>query len=68
MVHLKKIGPQYELKIQRKIITYVKNEESILNTMIIVLKFIRKCETLSLDEMWIFVLVMFCKNKLICYN
>ncbi len=51
MVHLKKIGPQYELKIQRKIITYVKNEESILNTMIIVLKFIRKCETLSLDEM-----------------
>jgi hypothetical protein len=47
---LKKLGPQYELKIQRKTITYVKNDESILNTMIIVVKFIGKCETLSSDE------------------
>ncbi len=50
MVHLKKFEPQYEIRIQRKIITYVKNEESILNTMIIVLKFIGKCGALSLDE------------------
>ncbi len=35
---------------QTKIIAYVKDEGSNLNTMIIAIKFIVKCEVLSLDE------------------
>jgi hypothetical protein len=39
---------QYGLR--NKIITYVKDEGSKLNTMIIALKFVVKCEAFGLDE------------------
>jgi hypothetical protein len=45
---LTKLFNQYGLR--NKIIAYVKDEGSNLNTMIIAIKFIVKCEVLSLDE------------------
>ncbi len=39
---------QYGLK--NKIISYIENEGSNLNTMIIILKYVVKCEVLGLDE------------------
>jgi hypothetical protein len=46
--NLIKLFDQYELK--RKIIAYVKNERSNLDTIIIVFKSIVKCEALGLNE------------------
>jgi hypothetical protein len=45
---LKKLFDQYGLR--NKIIVYVKDEGSNLNTMTIALKFVVKCEVLGLDE------------------
>jgi hypothetical protein len=46
--NLIKLFGQYELK--RKLIAYVKNERSNLDTITIVFKFIVKCEAFSLNE------------------
>jgi hypothetical protein len=46
--NLTKLFDQYGLK--NKIISYVKDEGSNLNIMIIALKFVIKCEVLGLDE------------------
>jgi hypothetical protein len=46
--NLTKLFDQYGLR--NKIIAYVKDEGSNLNTMTIVLKFVVKCEILGLDE------------------
>jgi len=47
---LKKLFNQYGLK--NKIIAYVKDEGSNLNTMTITLKSIVKCEVLGIDEIF----------------
>ncbi len=46
--NLTKLFDQYELR--NKIIDYVKDEGSNLNTMKLALKFVVKCEDLGLDE------------------
>ncbi len=46
--NLTKLFDQYGLR--NKIIAYVKDEGSNLNTMTIILKFVLKCEVFNLDE------------------
>jgi hypothetical protein len=56
--NLTKLFDQYGLR--NKIIVYVKNEGSNLNTMAIALKFVVKCEVLGLVKTFkVFVLAMF---------